>query len=214
MTKTNFLLNIGNISFSISPEADDFLTAILCNEIELLNITGGIPEQSIDIIHHVIDYNTDTTSLIFSTQSKWFVAERELFWNDKLIDNKYLEVFSTGRRIGTFIFINEVIQARKLGIVSLKVSAAKSDRLNGYYTWARLGYSIDSPDDQEGFDRLMKDYGRQEQSMIELMRTKEGRKFWQDYGFWWQGAFDLLPNSENIAALNAYLAETGINLSL
>jgi len=117
-------------------------------------------------------------------------------------------------RVGTYIFINEVIQARKLGIGCLKVSAAKSERFNGYYTWARLGYSIDDPGDQRDFEQLIADYGRSEQSMIELMKTNEGREFWKDQGFWSQGIFDLTPNSQNIEALNNYLAEAGINLSL
>ncbi len=83
-----------------------------------------------------------------------------------------------------------------------------------YYTWARLGYSIDGPQDQEDFEQLISDYGRNEKSMIELMQTNEGREFWRNNGFWWQGVFDLSPDSENIEALNNYFTQAGINLSL
>lgn len=214
MTKTNFLNNIRYVNFDISHDAEEFLISIHCNEIELLNLAGGIPESGTNDILHSGNYIDTTNSLLFSSESELFVIERQLFWDDKFVDNKLLTVFSTGRRIGTYIFINEIIQARKLGITYLKVSAAKSERFNGYYTCARLGYSIDSPEDQEDFEQLINVYGRNEKSMIELMQTKGGRKFWRDSGFWWQGVFDLSPNSENIEALNNYLVETGINLSL
>jgi len=66
-----------------------------------------------------------------------------------LLAIQLLKVFATGKGIGTVIFTNELIQSKKFGISRLKVSAAKSEEFSGYYTWARLGYSIDSPDDQE-----------------------------------------------------------------
>jgi hypothetical protein len=214
MTKTNYLSNISVVNFGISPETDSFLTSIHCNEIELLNMAGGIPEPGTNEILHTAEYAANTNSVVFSSESELFFAERELFWSDKFIDNKFLTVFAAGRGIGTYIFFNEIIQARKLGIVCLKVSAAKSDRLNGYYTWARLGYSIDSPEDLEDFVQLMGDHGRNEKSMIELMSTKEGREFWKKNGFWWQGVFDLSPGSENIKAFNNYVKEAAIDISL
>jgi hypothetical protein len=214
MTKTNFLNNIRDVKFNVSYQAEDFLISIYSNEIETLNIAGGIPENGTNDILHSADYLNNTNSLFFSSESELFVIEREVFWDDKFIDNKFLIVFSTGKKLGTFIFLNEVIQARKLGISCLKVSAAKSERFNGYYTWARLGYTIDSPEDQADFEKLLRSYGRSENSMINLMQTSDGRNFWRNNGFWWQGIFDLSPNSENIQAFNNYLAETGIDLVL
>src|SRR5215211_2568695 len=99
MTKTNYLRNISGVNFNISYEADLFLTSIHCNEIELLNIAGGIPENGINDILHSIKYDDNTNSLVFSSESDLFVIERELLWSDKFIDNKFLTVFSTGRGI-------------------------------------------------------------------------------------------------------------------
>ncbi len=132
MTKTNFLNNIGAVNFNISYDAEQHLTSILCNEIELLNLAGGIPGNGINDILQSVEYTDINNSLSFSSESKLFVIERELFWDNKFIDNKLLIVFATGRGIGTYIFINEIIQARKLGIACLKASAAKSERFNGY----------------------------------------------------------------------------------
>jgi hypothetical protein len=214
MLKTNYLINIRDVNFSVSPDADSFLNLIHANEIELLNLSGGIPQNGINEILHVVEYDNLTNSFIFSSECELFEIERELFWNERFIDNKLLSVFSTGRGTGTIILINEIIQARKLGITHLKVSAAKNERFNGYYTWARLGYSIDSPDDQEQFDELISNHGRSEKSMIELMQTEDGRDFWRQNGFWWQGIFDLSRESENIQAINNYLIQAGINFSL
>jgi len=214
MTKTNFLNYIKEVNFNISPYADDYLVLIQCNEVELLNLAGGIPQDEPFTILLSAEYDFDANSIYFSSESSFFFNERLLFWNDKFIDNYYLSVFSQGRGVGTFILINQIIQARKLGLRSLKVSAARSEQFNGFYTWARLGYSIDSPDDQEEFDQLILEHGRSERSLQELMQSNSGRDFWKQYGFWWQGQFDLNPNSENIMALNKYLNQAGINILL
>ncbi len=213
MTKTNFLKYIKEVNFKISKYADDYLVLIHCNEIELLNLAGGIPQDDAIEMLHSVDYDFLSNAVTFSTESEMF-NERLLFWNDKFIDNQFLSVFSKGGGLGTFIFINQIIQARKIGLRFLKVSAARSDQFNGYYTWARLGYSIDSPDDQVEFDQLMLENRRGERSLEELMKSSNGRDFWKKYGFWWQGKFDLNTESENISALNNYLRQAGINVLL
>jgi hypothetical protein len=212
--KTNFLTNVGIARFSISEEADLFLTSKYLNEVELLNLAGGVPTRDLDEILQVAEYDDSTQSLFFSSESDFFTAERELFWEDGFIDNKLLRVFSTGERIGTFIFLNEIIQARKLDIKLMTVSAAKGLAYNGYYTWARLGYTFNSPDDQNDFNDLIASHGRSEDTITELMKTKDGRDFWKENGFWWEGIFDLSANSENIVSLNNYLTQAGINFSL
>src|SRR3954452_19543616 len=83
----------------------------------------------------------------------------------------------------------------KLRYRYMTVSAAKANGLNGYYTWARVGYSMEEPD-HENFLELMEMYRRKETSIIELMETQDGRDFWLANGFWWEGYFDLSDGSE------------------
>jgi hypothetical protein len=73
---------------------------------------------------------------------------------------------------------------------------------------------MDSPEDQDEFDQTMMKHGRSERSLTELMKSNSGRNFWKEYGFWWQGKFDLHSESENIRTLNSYLSQAGINISL
>jgi hypothetical protein len=68
--------------------------------------------------------------------------------------------------------------------------------------------------DQESFLELMEMYKRKEVSIIELMKTQDGRDFWLTNGFWWEGYFDLTDGSENMMAFQNYLAEAGIDVPL
>ncbi len=93
MTKTNFLHHIKDVNFSISKYADDYLVLIHCNEIELLNLAGGIPQDEAINILHSIDFDFNSNAVSFSSDSPIFYNERLLFWNDKFIDNQFLSVF-------------------------------------------------------------------------------------------------------------------------
>ncbi len=214
MTKTNFLHQIMNVNFNISIDADDFMVVMKSNEIEALNLCGGIPWDGLESILFSADYDYPSKSLYVSRESELFEANRSLYWNDRFIDNTYLNVFSTGTGLGVYIFINQIIQAQKLGIEYFTVSAAKSNKYNGYYTWARFGYSMDNPMDEKTLKELLTREGRQEMDLFELMKTRNGRNFWKEKGFWWQGKFNVLPGSINIQAFNDYLHQAGINLSL
>jgi hypothetical protein len=178
-----------------------------------LNITGGVPHLFMDNLIHKVSYESQSVSFFASTVSDMHEVERQIFPEDRFIDNLLMKTFKQGKGIGTNAFVNQVIEARNLGYKFLQVSAFKSDGWNGFYTWARLGYSMLSSS-QNRFDNLMLAYSRSEQSIVELMKTEEGRAFWKRNGFTWAGKFDLADRSENMNALYSYLISKGNNVIL
>ena len=90
-----------------------------------------------------------------------------------------------------FLLIN-----KELGFDKIITVAAKTDTMNGYYTWAKLGYEINTKSelgtvDQVMFDNLMKDNKRKEKTLQELISTNEGAIFWKENGFSFNGVLNL-----------------------
>lgn len=124
----------------------------------------------------------------------------ELFMLDPTLDQ--------GMGKGTEIFTNQVKEFQKKGYKKLETLAAKSDTLNGYYTWARLGYDFVNPSSQDDFDELVSSSVDNDissaRSLPELMSFPKGREFWKKNGFEFDGAFDLSENSKSMFILNRY----------
>lgn len=210
-TQTNYI-DSQVIEYQVSTEVKDELKGRNLTLINTLNLSGGIPTESIRKIIHEVKFIPTVSAFAASTLSQEHKVERKVFVQEKTVINLSMKVSSTNRGIGTNLLINQIKEARKLGFRFLKVSAAKGKHLNGYYTWARLGYSMEKPD-YEDFIDLMKSFSRKERSIGELMTTKEGRDFWEQNGFWWEGEFDLKDNSDNMTTLMNYLTSKGINVS-
>lgn len=212
-TQTNFLGDSTRVNYVINTAIENKLQHYQLTKLNTLNITGGIPYPFSDIFIHKVDYDQDAGYFFVSTESMTHRVERRIFPQEQYIDNLLMQASVTGQGVGKYIFINEIIEARKLGYRYMTVSAAKATGLNGYYTWARFGYSMEELD-HENLLELMEIFRRKETSIIELMNTQDGRDFWLANGFWWEGYFDLADGSENMIAFQHYLAETGIDVSL
>jgi hypothetical protein len=78
--------------------------------------------------------------------------------------------------------------------------------MNGYYTWARLGYDGKIPHEVQSV--LPDDYASA-RSVQELMARPGGAQWWRERGTSWQGTFDLTPGSRSHQILDAYLKEKG-----
>ncbi|MEN2399295.1 hypothetical protein GKZ90_0005875 [Flavobacterium sp. MC2016-06] len=200
------------MGFNYNQIEDDEMVKHHTHEIDLLNICGGIPIDYAN--NYLLDINYDNHSFELALNSPEHNVERTLNIRNKSIRNDFMQVYSTGYGIGTNIFINQIIQARKLGIKVFFVSAAKGATFNGYYTWARMGYDFIFDEDKNQFKELIFNNSRTETSLFELMQTVDGRSFWKTNGFWWEGQFMIQPGSKNINALNNYLIQAGIGLSL
>lgn len=178
-------------------------------DIDLLKLSGGIPVKYYDLNYKIAIHYGDALKIM--SKNDVYDIERIIYPAEKKIYNAFMEVHDTGSGIGTKLFANQVESAIEMGYQLIEVTAGKSRSMNGYYTWARLGYTMD--DDSEGeFADLMYAYEREEQTLEELMRTKEGRAFWKRYGFQWHGRFDLTSDSLHVERLNNYLKQKGIQL--
>src|SRR5689334_6866316 len=174
-TKTNFLNNSTRVSYKINAANENKLQQYQLNKLNTLNITGGIPYPSINRVIHKVDYDEEAGYFFVSTESPAHRVERNIFQQEQYIDNLLIQISATGQGAGKYILINEIIEARKLGYRYMTVSAARANGLNGYYTWARFGYSMMDELDHENFLELMEMYRRKETSVIELMKTQDGR---------------------------------------
>lgn len=113
---------------------------------------------------------------------------------------------------GAEIFYNQIKQFQKLGIKILFTHAAKGDNLNGYYTWARLGYTIEKSEEQRNhlINILKNDFDSElnkVNNLETLMSTEKGRKWWKEWGFEFDGIFDLEEGSYSMNTLNNYMYE-------
>jgi hypothetical protein len=81
------------------------------------------------------------------TASRYLYRETEGADAGKLImENGYIRLPDNAPKgMGTHIFAHEVETAQALGVDKIVCSAARSEDLNGYYTWARLGYDTRGP---------------------------------------------------------------------
>lgn len=113
---------------------------------------------------------------------------------------------------GAEIFYNQIKQFQKLGIKILSTHAAKGDNFNGYYTWARLGYTIEKYEEQRNhLINLLKNDLDPELNKVNnletLMSTEKGRKWWKEWGFEFHGSFNLEEGSYSMNTINNYMDE-------
>jgi hypothetical protein len=115
-----------------------------------------------------------------------------------------------GKGKGSMIFSNQVEQFKKLGYKKLVTEAGDAVGMNGYYTWARLGYEIKGKEEISIFKMRLKNSGEKDfkgiTSLQQLMSSKKGIKWWKKNGMFFHGEFDLNRESVSMKALNKYLS--------
>jgi len=135
---------------------------------------------------------------------------------NKIVTNNSfsLKKSSQAKGLGTNIFNSQVDKYREKGYKTIKTRAAKSDEpgeeYNGYYTWARLGYDMGKNNVTE-FSNLISESKNEKiksvESVSELMSFSEGREFWKENGFEFDGEFDLSKDSKSSFMLDKYMEE-------
>ena len=172
----------------------------------IVDLCGGVPVDR--LLYLSVDVQSINDSVLrVSLGTDLFQAERLIDFNSKLIENASIHVFHKRKGIGTRLLCNQVYEARRHNFRKLTATAMGPDygqEWMGYYTWGRLGYLM-QPLDQGDFEIGMRNHGRQEKMLHELLATAEGRAMWLNVGFTWAGAFDLRPNSLSLKILAEYL---------
>lgn len=142
-------------------------------------------------------------------------CDRTIDVNDKSVHMNYFRIDpSAPKGSGSKMFANQLDSFRKMGLKKLHVTAGgnpKDKTMNGYYTWARLGYNFSSDLEKKKFKKLIKSSNDPEinnvNSLHVLMSFEKGRQFWKENGFGFDGEFDLNDGSPSMLILNKYREE-------
>lgn len=122
----------------------------------------------------------------------------------------FLKPRAMGNGFGSDAFAAQVQGCFAQGVDAISTIAGKggkaSEKMNGFYTWARLGY--DAPLANDFVRRLPKEL-KGAKTVQDLMATKEGAEYWKQNGYMSHMRFDLTPGSRSLQALNAYLESKG-----
>lgn len=122
----------------------------------------------------------------------------------------FLKPGARGSGMGTKAFAGQVQGMVYEGGRNIHTTAGKGgsggDKMNGYYTWARLGY--DAPLDENYRKRLPEQF-KDARTVQDLMASREGAAHWKNTGYMTGMDFDTRPGSRSIQVLNRYLASKG-----
>jgi hypothetical protein len=110
-----------------------------------------------------------------------------------------------GSGVGTRAFGYQVEAAGAAGVARIETTAARAGDMNGYYTWARLGY--DAPMSGAKAEAAGRAVGYPVASLADLMRTPRGRDWWKRNGTTRAMAFDPTPGSPARLRLEEYRRE-------
>ena len=156
-----------------------------------------------------IEHNSKTTHIrggYFSKEdSTPYMMVHRVVSHDKgkitAIRNESLELKYTPKGLGTAMLAHQARAAQAKGIKEFTTLAAKTQTMNGYYTWARLGYNAKFKE-PEGPTKAV--------DLHQLMSTPEGREHWKKNGDSVSATFDLKPGSKSMKILEGYAKAKGV----
>jgi hypothetical protein len=111
--------------------------------------------------------------------------------------------------VGTRILMHQVRAARTLGVAYVAADAEGSPfgTLNGYYTWARLGFNGEIPSSVRA---KMPPTLRDALDLLDLMDRPGGAAWWKANGRTFYGVFELRDGSRSVKTLDDYTSGRGI----
>lgn len=116
-----------------------------------------------------------------------------------------LDLEDTARGTGTSMVYRMVRESRKLGVTNITLTALRDPVSNGYYSWARMGFDGELP--RSTRSRLEGGPFRHARYVSDLMKSREGRKWWKENGETMAMSFDPSPGSFNSTILETYIGE-------
>jgi hypothetical protein len=173
----------------------------------------GVPE---DIDGKITLVNFSNSGIVkVKIEGDGLTMERKFNTAEKSVDNFYFEIEKGSRyaRASLSIFSKQVQRMAASGFrrITVKAEGSMGDQYNGYYTWARYGYTPVNNTTHEalrGINSQLSAKGLSTyNSITEMMGTSSGRRLWMQYGSTWSGVFDLKPGSDSRKRLSAYYKE-------
>jgi len=104
--------------------------------------------------------------------------------------------------LGLQIFHRQLQNALALGVTSIEATAGRREDENGYYTWPRFGFDGPLPGTLR---RNLPSALDGAQTVLELMRSETGRRWWRDHGQRIDVVFDVADGSRSRRTFDRYV---------
>jgi hypothetical protein len=180
----------------------------LSNE-DIVEATGAQP--NLDLVVKVQEVTEDRIFVTVSHPEAKVGMERSFVrYHDGIrLENDLFKIYDEkmrGKGLGWSAFSQQVDTAQRLGFTEIKTHAVGADETgwNGYITWAKFGYNTELSENIR--DSFANDTGREVEDLHDLMRTPEGREWWEKKGEEFWGTFDLTGQSDDGKSLKAFNA--------
>ena len=95
---------------------------------------------------------------------------------------------------------------RAMGITHIVATAARNNGMNGYYTWARLGFTGKIPG--HVLSQAQAKFGKVTR-VEQLMKKPGGAKWWKEHGDSWHATFDFRDGSASRKVYDKMVAALG-----
>lgn len=145
-------------------------------------------------------------------------AQGEIVIHHEMVENEGAKTTSSGKEV-----IEGLRNWQRLGVTRLEATAARSDathgimrtRMNGYDTWAKLGFTGKIPHESSQIGYHNRDilaeaqakFGKHVTRVEQLMKMgPEARRWWKENGDNWHATFSFKPNSYSMRTLAKYEA--------
>lgn len=188
---------------------EEFLKSIrMESPTQLVQCMGGILAGCIFKTFEIIKDDDDEKTFLLETDKykvvNTFSANSD--W-DKLIVINSIEKCTNENGIMVSLLHNQILYATKAGFEQLYCKAPRSKENIGYYIFLNMGFV---PLVRTGFEKKFNDLiagteFRNSESYLDLLKTQEGRDFWKENGFEFEGVFDLEDNSLSRLIFEKYL---------
>lgn len=158
----------------------------LCGAPRESNIYAGVLQKSVQIEY----YSEKPLGIIGAC--RLMHDEKPALWNDSI---RILRKHDRHQGVGLACFVRQVFWGQRLGIDRIYVHAGRHDGENGYYTWPRFGFEAILP------------VSSSIRSLLDLMSTPEGRRWWLQHGTARDMMFDLHYRSRSMRVFRNYIHE-------
>ncbi len=219
LTKSKAKVSVGSGPRTGKKQVDEFIDKHFGGDIDSIASAVGAPDDAKVWVES--DKETGGLNVYYDSDKMDSTCERKIGvgGDGKLyLKNEFISVAPEHQKsgIGSKIFTDQVAWASRMGISRIEAHAARKggsgeDEFNGYYTWPRLGYDQDLKSlGDDKFKKTVKQEFPEAKSVLDVMKTKDGRDWWKKNGVdMHEAKFDLTPGSRSMRILEAYKKERG-----